>query len=141
MLRKRFKIHENHHCLAINKFNEDQNEKILEMEKADFKLGPQTKQAIAYLEACSKVEFLDNNEKNLINNAKIIVKFSKFIDLQRKINRLKKTAEKEKFNRTKIIDVLLAIIKNFQIENINNIEKIEATPPEIQFHLLINGKT
>ena len=30
----------------------------------------------------------------------------KFIDLQRKINRLKKTAEKEKFNRTKIIDTL-----------------------------------
>ena len=131
---KRFKIHENHHSqikLAINKFNEDQNEKILEMEKADFKLGPQTKQAIAYLEACSKVEFLDNYEKNLINNAKIIVKLSKFIDLQRKINRLKKTAEKEKFNRTKIIDVLLAIIKNFPIESIDNIEKIEATPPEI----------
>ena len=101
------------------------------MEKADFKLGPQTKQAIAYLEACSKVEFLDNYEKNLINNAKIIVKLSKFIDLQRKINRLKKTAEKEKFNRTKIIDVLLAIIKNFPIESIDNIEKIEATPPEI----------
>ena len=101
------------------------------MEKADFKLGPQTKQALAYLDACSKLDFLDLEEKKLINNAKKIVKISKFIDLQRKINRLKKTAEKEKFDRTKIIDVLLGIIKNFPVESANNIETLEATPPEI----------
>jgi superfamily II DNA or RNA helicase len=131
---KRESIHDKHHDqvkLAIDKFNEDQNIKILEMEKADFKLGPQTKQALAYLDACSKLDFLDLEEKKLINNAKKIVKISKFIDLQRKINRLKKTAEKEKFDRTKIIDVLLGIIKNFPVESVNNIETLEATPPEI----------
>ena len=66
MKMKKRKDPQKHHeqvKLALDKFNEEQNIKILEMEKADFKLGPQTKQALAYLEACSKLDFLNIDEK------------------------------------------------------------------------------
>ena len=41
----------------MKKFDEEQNEKAIESQTADVKLGPQTKQALGFLDACSRVDF------------------------------------------------------------------------------------
>jgi superfamily II DNA or RNA helicase len=131
---KRYKLHGLHHDqiqVALKKFDEDQNTKVLELEKADFKLGPQTKQALAFLDACSRANFLSGDEKKLINDAKKSVKISKFIELQREINRLKKSSKNTNLNITKIIDALLIILKKYPITENQIYNTIEITPPEI----------
>ena len=131
---KGIELHKNHHeqvKFAIKKFDEDQNKKASEIQGIDFKLGPQTKQALAYLDACSRLDFLNGDEKTLIENAKTAVKLSKFIQLQREVNRLKKSAQKSRLNPPKIIDSLLKILLKYPINESEKVSVVEISPPEI----------
>jgi hypothetical protein len=94
-------------------------------------MGPQTKQALSYLDACSRIEFLNKEEKLLIDNAKKAVRLSKFIQLQREVNRLKKSAEKSKLNYVKIVDSLISILKKYPLDENLDLSSIEISPPQI----------
>ncbi len=131
---KSLTLHDKHHeqvnC-GIQKFNADQNTRVLTIQTADYKVGPQTKQALSYLDACSRIEFLNKEEKFLIDNAKKAVRLSKFIQLQREINRLKKSAEKSKLNYVKIVDSLISILKKYPLDENVDLSSVEILPPQI----------
>ena len=135
---KSIAIHNEHHKqveISMMKFNEEQNEKAIENQTIDVKLGPQTKPALGFLDACSRVDFLDTSEKESIESAKEALKLSKFIELQREINRQKNLAKKAKLSINQTVDGLLKILKKYPIKNsdINekNINKNQVLSPEI----------
>ena len=117
---KSVKLHLEHHKhveIGVKTFDEEQIEKATENQSASIKLGPQTKQALGFLDACSRVEFLDEIEKENIELAKKALKFSKFIELQREINRHKNLSKKAKLSINLTVDGLLKIIKKYPITN------------------------
>jgi hypothetical protein len=64
--------------------------------------------------------------------AKKCIRDSRFIELQREINRHKNLSKKTKLKITQTIDGLLRILKKFPLEDINNTQKInDETIPEI----------
>lgn len=128
-------LHEYHHSQveqALKEFKKEQFEKVVENQVVDTKQGPQTKQALSFLDACSRADFLNNIETEMIYFAKKAIKDSKFIKLQREINRLKKSSKTNKLKITQIVDGLLKIIKNYPVENINITKNfVEETAPDI----------
>ena len=135
---KSIEIHNEHHKqveISMKKFDEEQNEKAIESQTVDVKLGPQTKQALGFLDACSRVDFLDTLEKESIESAKEALKLSKFIELQREINRQKNLAKKAKLSINETVDGLLKILKKYPIKNSEvtgkNLSKNQVLNPEI----------
>ena len=133
---KSVKLHLEHHKhveIGVKTFDEEQIEKATENQSASIKLGPQTKQALGFLDACSRVEFLDEIEKENIELAKKALKFSKFIELQREINRHKNLSKKAKLSINLTVDGLLKIIKKYPISNSQgkNLQRNQVLNPEI----------
>jgi len=113
-------LHIDHHKQvekALKEFDKEQHEKAVENQAVDIRLGPQTKQALNFLDACSRVPFLNDIEKESIESAKKSVRLAQFIELQREINRLKNSTKKAKLPITKVIDILLKILKKYPIDS------------------------
>jgi superfamily II DNA or RNA helicase len=132
---KAIHLHKNHHLqvdIALKEFEREQYEKISENKGVNTTLGPQSKQALAFLDLCSRADFLNLVEKEKILMAKKCIRDSRFIELQREINRHKNLSKKTKLKITQTIDGLLRILKKFPLEDINNTQKInDETIPEI----------
>ncbi len=132
---KAIQLHKNHHLqvdIALKEFEKEQYEKISENQGVNTTLGPQSKQALAFLDLCSRADFLNLVEKEKILMAKKCIRDSRFIELQREINRHKNLSKKTKLKITQTIDGLLRILKKFPLEDINNTQKInDETIPEI----------
>ena len=122
---KAIQLHKNHHLqvdIALKEFEKEQYKKIIENKGVDIKLGPQTKQALSFLDACSRVEFLNDIERELIESAKKALKDSKFIELQRELVRHKNLIKKTNLKITQTIDGLLKIIRKYPLQG-NSSEK------------------
>ncbi len=132
---KAIQLHKNHHLqvdIALKEFEKEQYEKISENQGVNTTLGPQSKQALAFLDLCSRADFLNLVEKEKILMAKKCIRDSRFIELQREINRHKNLSKKTKLKITQTIDGLLRILKKFPLEDVNNTQKInDETIPEI----------
>ena len=119
-------LHIDHHKQvekALKEFDKEQHEKAVENQAVDTRLGPQTKQALSFLDACSRIDFLDDLEKEIIESAKKAIKLAKFIELQREINRQKNLAKKAKLSINQTVDGLLKILKKYPIDNLESTEK------------------
>ncbi len=128
-------LHKNHHLqveAALNEFKKEQYEKVAEKQGVNTTLGPQSKQALAFLDVCSRAEFLNLIEKEKILLAKKCIRDSRFIELQREINRHKNLSKKAKLKITQTIDGLLGILNKYPLEDVNTIKTFDAeTIPEI----------
>ena len=88
--------------------------------------------ALAFLDLCSRADFLNPVEKEKIQLAKKCIRDSRFIELQREINRHKNLTKKTKLKITQTIDGLLKILKKYPLEDINITKNINSeTIPEI----------
>ena len=132
---KAIPLHKNHHSqvdLALKEFEKEQYEKITEVQGVNTTLGPQSKQALAFLDLCSRADFLSIAEKEKILLAKKCIRDSRFTELQREINRHKNLTKKTKLKITQTIDGLLRILKKYPLEDINTIKNVNnETIPEI----------
>lgn len=128
-------LHNHHHLQvekSLNEFKKEQFQKAVENQTVDIKLGPQSKQALGFLDACSRVDFLNDIEKEKIQLAKNAIRESKFIELQREINRHKNLSKKVKLKLTQTVDGLLKIITKYPLEKMNlNKNSVRETIPEI----------
>ena len=128
-------LHNHHHLQvekSLNEFKKEQFQRAVENQAVDIKLGPQSKQALGFLDACSRVDFLNDIEKEKIQLAKNAIRESKFIELQREINRHKNLSKKVRLKLTQTVDGLLKIITKYPLENMNlNKKSISETIPEI----------
>ena len=117
---KSCELNSNHHEHVKNsmfKFDKDQQEENINNQSVNSGLTPQAGTAISFLDACLKFDFLNDEEINLINSAKNSIKVQQYINLQREINRLLKSLKKTLLEKTKILDLLMKILKNYSLES------------------------
>ena len=130
---KSLNLHNYHHTQvekALNEFKKEQYKKVSEHQGVDIKLGPQTKQALSFLDACSRVDFLNEIEKELIESGKKALKDSKFIEFQMEVIRHKNLTKKANLKITQTIDGLMKILKKYPLEgkNLETNNTSEETP-------------
>ena len=118
---KSIPLHDMHHqqvSQAISLFEEkDEDSKALTM-KVNVAQGPNEKRAIAYLDACLRIENLTDNESEQIRLAKRSITTGKFQQLQRDINKLHSAIKKTPIKPAVLIEKVIAIISSYPLQNI-----------------------
>jgi len=117
---KNINLHKNHHVQiqnALDKFNKEQQEELFSDKSVNTNITPQASSAISFLDACHRFDFLSILEKEQIQNAKEAVKLQKFSNLQREINRLKKSQKNIPTKPTQLIDIILKIISKYPLQS------------------------
>jgi ERCC4-related helicase len=104
---------------------------------APIKLGPNEKRAIAFISHNSELEFVANDEKQYLEDAKTAIKKGRFQKLPREINQLMKSS---KNSEKKIVDIfvsLISIIKKYPVGENKYIEQISNLPKKVELPKII----
>lgn len=119
---KSIPLHDLHHqqvSQAISLFAEkDEDSKAITL-KVNVAQGPNEKRAIAYLDACLHVDYLTDNESELIRLAKRAITTGKFQQLQRDVNKLQSATKKTPVKPAVLIEKVIAIISSYPLQNIS----------------------
>jgi len=110
-------IHEQHYeqiNTALISFNEDENISNLG-DKASVVLGPNEKRAIAFITDYIRQEFATNEEKDLLEMAKLTIRRGKFQKLPREINKLLKSGHKSGMKRATVFEELISVIRSYPV--------------------------
>lgn len=113
---------------ALESFNEEQNVKYLGA-KANAKLGPNEKRAIAVINDTYKQEFASEKEKELLLEAKKAIEIGRFQKLPREINKLKKESINNGIKRVDEFNQIIKVIKAYPLEEIK-LESFEEDKPK-----------
>ena len=101
------------------------------------KITRQVKALDIIIRTCASVNMLTQSKSRLFEKEKILlakkcIRDSRFIELQREINRHKNLTKKTKLKITQTIDGLLRILKKYPLEDVNVTKSIsDETIPEI----------
>jgi SNF2 family DNA or RNA helicase len=113
-------LHSNHHK-QINIVLEDFKAKIdtdLAIDSlVDTTQGPNEKKALAYLDGFLSLPFISKEEKELIKAAKNAIKVGKFQQLQREVNKLKRSTKTVKLKPVDLLDALLKILNQYPLKD------------------------
>lgn len=111
-------LHSLHHeqiCTAVKAFEDELQVKTLG-DRASVKLGPNEKKAIAFLNDMRKQEFVTNDEKDLLEFAKLAIRRGRFQKLPREINKLIREIRKTKLRRSEVFTMLIVILNSYPLQ-------------------------
>ena len=111
-------VHGLHHQqvqLAVADFYNKMQEQVSAKIAVDARQGPREKNVLAFLNAIEKLNFLNKEEKELINQAKAAVKKGRFTDLQRQLYNLNKEQKAKPKKPVELADLVLNIIRQFPV--------------------------
>ena len=112
-------LHKNHHehvQHAIDKFDKEQQENLAEEQSVNPGMSPQAGSALSFLDACSRFDFLDEEEKLLIQSARKAIQLQKFANLQREINRIRRAQPTAPLKPPQLIDAVINILKKYPLD-------------------------
>lgn len=109
-----YKKHYDHINLALEIFRTEMFVKSLG-DRAAVKFGPNEKNAIAFLSNVGLYDFVNEEERKLLELAKVAIRRGRFQKLPREINKLLKIIKQEKTNRVDQFHRLFKIIKGYPI--------------------------
>ncbi len=84
-------------------------------DKANVKLGPNESKAISFIENQLAQEFVNNEDKDLINAAATAIRRGRFQKLPREINKLIKEAMAKKPSRLEVFKSIIIILKSYPL--------------------------
>lgn len=130
--------HYDHINLALEIFKTEMFIKSLG-DRASVKLGPNEKNAIAFIGATMLYDFVTEDERELLELVKLAIRRGRFQRLPRDINKLIKKIKQDKTNRVDQFHLLMKIVKAYPIalddgdesENGNQRKPKETQLPEI----------
>ena len=96
-------LHDKHHDhvnIAIDDFNEKLKLEAAELQAVNTNQGPTERSALKFLDACSRLDFASKEEQDKIKGAQHSIKLGQFQQLQRDINRLRKSLKNNNANPT-----------------------------------------
>lgn len=117
---KPYGIHEQHHSqmqTALKDFYEKLNTTVSQGLVVDIKQGPNEKNALSFLTALEKLDFISPHEKQKLKDAKVAIKMHKFQDLQRKVNKIYKEHKKSPLTNTDLLDKAMQVIESFPLNS------------------------
>jgi superfamily II DNA/RNA helicase len=116
---KQVELHPLHHQqinAAVNDFREKLQSEAVQHRVVDVSQGPNEKNALAFLDAFTKLQFVSGLELKLIQAAKEAVKITKFQGLQREINQLQKSQKKTAVKPVVLFEKLVKILQQYPLD-------------------------
>lgn len=119
---KQIPLHEFHHVqvnTAIKSFSEQIQKESAKDKKVDVTQGPNEKKAIAYLDAFLNIKLASQEEVELILLAKKTIRFGRFQNLQRDINKLHNAVKIKHVKPVILLEKLMQILNSYPLKSIS----------------------
>lgn len=110
---------EKHHDqvqVALQDFQTRVEDETASQRIVDVSQGPNEKKALAFLDIFLKQSFVGEEEKRLIQSAKMAIRKGKFTNLQRDINKLQRAVKNSSLSQVTLLDNTLAILKRYPLD-------------------------
>ena len=117
--------HYEHINLALEVFKTEMFIKSLG-DRASVKLGPNEKNAIAFIGATMSYDFVTEEEKKVLDLTKLAIRRGRFQKLPRDINKLIKKIKQDKTNRVDQFHLLMKIVKGYPIAVLDNEGEVDS---------------
>ena len=108
--------HHNHVNAALIKFKESVIAEALQTETVDATQGPNEQRALRYLDGFANLPFVNEEERALIQSAKIAIRRARFQNLQRQINALQRSTKTVKVTPAALADKLMQILRTYPLQ-------------------------
>jgi len=108
--------HHDHINAALKKFKEAVIAEALQAETVDATQGPNEQRALRYLDGFVGLPFVSQEERALIQSAKIAIRRARFQNLQRQINALQRSTKTVKITQAALADKLMQILRTYPLQ-------------------------
>ncbi|MCI0539641.1 MAG: hypothetical protein L0Z50_30910, partial [Verrucomicrobiales bacterium] len=108
--------HHDHINSALTKFKEAVIAESLQAETVDATQGPNEQRALRYLDGFVNLPFVNENERALIQSAKMAIRRARFQNLQRQVNQLQRSTKTVKLTPTALADKLIEILRTYPLQ-------------------------
>lgn len=108
--------HHDHINTALGKFKASIIAEALQAETVDATQGPNEQRALRYLDGFSNLPFVNEEERALIQLAKIAIRKARFQNLQRQINQLQRSTKTVKLAPAALADKLMQILRIYPLQ-------------------------
>jgi len=129
--------HHDHINTALNRFKEQATSEVLESQTVEHTPSPNERRALTYLDTFLSLSILSDEEKHLVQAAKLALRRARFQNLQRQINQLQRSVKNVHVAPAIQADKLVALLRTYPL--LEQPEKSAATvnpklldtPPDI----------
>ncbi len=108
--------HHDHINSALTKFRASVIAEALQAETVDATQGPNEQRALRYLDGFSSLPFVNEEERDLIQSAKLAIRRARFQNLQRQINQLQRSTKTVKLTPAALADKLIQILRTYPLQ-------------------------
>jgi superfamily II DNA/RNA helicase len=108
--------HHEHINTALETFKKASTAEALQNQTVDGTQGPNEARALRYLDGFSSLPFVNEEERALIQAAKIAVRRARFQNLQRQINQLQRSTKTVKLTPAALADKLIQILRTYPLQ-------------------------
>jgi superfamily II DNA or RNA helicase len=108
--------HHDHINTALEKFKQSIVAEALQAETVDATQGPNEQRALRYLDGFASLPFVNEEERALIQSAKIAIRRARFQNLQRQINQLQRSTKTVKMTPAALADKLMQILRTYPLQ-------------------------
>jgi hypothetical protein len=133
---KQIPLHEFHHTQvnsAIKSFSDQIQKESAKDKKVDVTQGPNEKKAIAYLDGFLNLTFISQEEIELILLAKKAIRYGRFQNLQRDINKLHNAVKVKHVKPVILLEKLMQILHSYPIKTMGENEIYPSEQFELPF--------
>lgn len=116
---KAIPLHAAHHeqiNAALEKFKQSVVAEALQAETVDATQGPNELKALRYLDGFVNLPFINEDERALIQAAKIAIRRARFQNLQRQVNQLQRSTKTVKITSAALADKLMQILRAYPLQ-------------------------
>src|SRR5581483_4854124 len=100
---------------ALIKFKASVVAEALQAETVDANQGPNEQRALRYLDGFSSLPFVNEDERALIQAAKLAIRRARFQNLQRQINQLQRSTKTVKLTPVALADKVMQILRTYPL--------------------------
>jgi superfamily II DNA or RNA helicase len=111
--------HHDHINSALTKFKASVIAEALQAETVDATQGPNEQRALRYLDGFSSLPFVSEEERSLIQSAKLAIRRARFQNLQRQVNQLQRSTKTVKMTPAALADKLIQILRTYPLQQDN----------------------
>ena len=108
--------HHDHINAALEKFKQSIVAEALQAETVDATQGPNEQRALRYLDGFVNLPFVNEEERALIQAAKIAIRRARFQNLQRQINALQRSTKTVKLTPAALADKVMQILRTYPLQ-------------------------
>jgi superfamily II DNA/RNA helicase len=108
--------HHDHINSALTKFRASVIAESLQAETVDATQGPNEQRALRYLDGFSSLPFVSDEERSLIQAAKLAIRRARFQNLQRQINQLQRSTKTVEMTPAALADKVMQILRTYPLQ-------------------------